>query len=174
MISQEIADNMLHIPKKVYEKDTHLDNYDVVYEGIMKFRIPMASLPNFEYKFFLEVNQSEKNRLKITLHFQNIDASMPLLRIDYGGTHKNPELANKYVPESFLEHKGKEFVVGEPHIHYYIQGHDLDWALPLIDDDFPIKTITSDEDKVAATIAVCNKVNLQTVLSFPNQVELIV
>lgn len=32
----------------------------------------------------------------------------------------------------------------------------------------------SDEDKVAATIAVCNKVNLQTVLSFPNQVELIV
>ncbi|HPV15460.1 MAG TPA: hypothetical protein PL126_07425, partial [Candidatus Cloacimonadota bacterium] len=98
---------------------------------------------------------------------------LPLLRIDYGGIHVNPETANEHVPERFLEYVGKEFDVGEPHIHYYIQGHDLDWALPLLNDDFPIKTISSDDDKVAAIKAVCDKVNLQTVLSFPNQMELI-
>jgi len=174
MISQEIAAKMLQIPKKVYEKDTHLDSYDVKYGNVMRFRIPMASLPNFEYKFFLEVKQSERNRLKITLHFQDHKASPNLLRIDYGGIHVNPEIANEYVTEQFLKYKAKEFSKNEPHIHYYIQGHDLDWALPLLDDDFPIKTITCEEDKIAAVMAMCKKVNLQTMLEFQEQMELIV
>ena len=173
MISQQIVNNMLAVDKKVYEEDRYLDDYEVKYGNLLKIRIPMASLPDTEYEFFLEVTQSSKKRLKITLHFQNINASLPLLRIDYGGTHKNPEEANKNVPDCFRAFTAEDFMEDDPHIHYYVEGQGLNWAIPLREDDFPIKTINNDNDKIAAIKAVCNEINLLTILNFPNQMELI-
>ncbi|MDR3367023.1 MAG: hypothetical protein LBO71_08685 [Prevotellaceae bacterium] len=46
------------------------------------------------------------------------------------------------MPEHFRKYVGKEFSVKEHHIHYYVQGYKpLAWAIPLVDDDFAIKTI---------------------------------
>ncbi|MDP2173003.1 MAG: hypothetical protein Q8J62_04435 [Candidatus Cloacimonadaceae bacterium] len=131
----------------------------------------MESMPDAEYEFFLEIKQSAKYRLKLTLHFQNTDGQLPLLRIDYSGTYKNPEAANAFVPESFMQYKGQSFEADNPHIHYFVQGQGLDWALPLSDDTFPVKQIRTNDEKKNAILAIAKLINLETILTITIQEE---
>ena len=170
MISNIEAQNFLDISKKVYLSTDTLDKYDFMVEG-KKDRLYMVSFPELEYSFFLEVYQSAKMQLKLTLHLQEDDISLPLMRIDFGGTHKNPEEPNKNVPAFLIPFKGTIFKHNQPHIHYYVQGQGTDWALPLDNDSFPIKKIVSNNDKREAILAMAQKVNLLTDLEVIIQSE---
>jgi len=75
-----------------------------------------------------------------------------LLRIDYGGGHKNPETVIETVPEYLIPFAGKIFTYDEPHIHLYVEGYKshMDWAMPLQQNDFPVKSITNSTDIIDA------------------------
>jgi len=171
MITKEVVDQLIAIPKKVFCDKGLVDDYEFTSIGIKKERIYMASLPDAEYEFFLEIYQSTKYRMKLTLHVQSTEGHLPLLRIDYGGSHKNPESANAFVPASFLSYKGSTFESDNPHIHYYVQGHFLDWAIPLTNDVFPVKHILTKNDIKTAILAVAALINLETVLTITIQEE---
>lgn len=164
MISIDVVEQMMQIAKRVFFDDDFKRHYRVDIDESVKNRIPIASVPDAEYEFFLEIKQSAKKRLKVTLHFQNIDGPLPLLRIDYGGFHKNPEYANEHVPERFRLFCGQAFDLNTPHIHYFVQGYGLNWALPLIEDEFPVKSISARSDIMDAIQGMARLIKLETEL----------
>lgn len=71
--------------------------------------------------------------VKLTCHFMN--RNLGLLRIDYGyaGPHTNPMVASEHVPEWLEKFAGFKVAPMTPHVHIYVQGDDLKWAVPIKD-----------------------------------------
>ncbi|MDR2791774.1 MAG: hypothetical protein LBB27_03465, partial [Tannerellaceae bacterium] len=132
-ITNEQSDYLLSLSKKVCNGDKLLDRL-VIDQCRGKQRFELVSKDNGEYSFLWEVFQSSKNTLHLSLHFQEEDSKIGLLRIDYNGTHTNPTRLNEYVPERFHRYVGIE--LRESHVHHHVQGYrSLAWAIPLIDDN---------------------------------------
>lgn len=85
-------------------------------------------------RFYLSIKRSRKKIAKISFHHFHGDTSKCLFRIDFAGTHKNPEVASDTVPEKFAAHAGE--VIPDSHVHYYLEGEDENWALPIGETDF--------------------------------------
>jgi len=110
-------------------------------------------------------NEADKNSLfhlyitisgmvfgKVTLFHRESTRNIELLRIDYtDGQHKNPPFANGVPP--FLEAYGNAILKGN-HIHIYVTGYGLSWAIPLDESDFPIKEIRRDNININFAEAV--------------------
>jgi hypothetical protein len=169
-ITNEQADYLLKLPKKIVIEGKLLPEITINQCFPFRERYELVSETDDECSFLWEVKQSAKNMLRISLHFQENDSKIGLLRIDFNGGHKNPETINEYVPEQFRKYAGKEFSHGEHHIHYHIQGYkSLAWAIPLNDTDFEIKTISDDNCNIALANIVksfAKTVNIQTVITF--------
>jgi len=141
MITKQQADYLPDLPKHIVEQDKFLDRKSYSPSLPLEDRLYMASKSDDEFTFFLDIKQSSKQQLKITLHFQEEDASIALLRVDFNGRHLNPEIANDNVPAEFKPYAGKW--IDESHIHYFVEGYKpLSWAIPLtVDDSYPVKLL---------------------------------
>lgn len=95
------------------------------------------------------------------------ETKIGLIRVDYSGQHKNPEIIKDNVPIMFHSYAGKYFNYNEHHIHYYVEGYktSLDWALPLKVDRFPIKEIKNNSDILNAFYNFNKLINLQTIFN---------
>lgn len=171
MLTKEEADQLIECPKISIDKKKEHKDIDVLISGVSPVFITMLSLEDKDMRFVLHIKQSPKMYLKLTLHFQTVDNSIPLIRIDYGAGHKNPEISTNNVPNTLIQYQGKRFENNEAHIHYYVEGYALRWAIPLSQDGFPIKSIDSLEDIKKAILAMGNLVNLQTKLHIDIQEE---
>ncbi len=99
----------------------------------------------------------------MTLHHQEDQSNIGLLRVDYNGKHKNPETVTDKVPEFLHPYAGKWFDYHEHHIHYYVEGYPaLAWAAPLKDVDFGQKSIHNPHDIVNAFYYFAEEINLVT------------
>jgi hypothetical protein len=144
-ISNEQAEYLLKLPKKIVEKEVLLDNLTINQGFPINLRYELVSEQDDEFTFLLEIQQSKKNTIRISFHHQENDSKTGLLRVDYNSGHKNPEEINKFLPEKFHPYAGKYFANHEHHIHYHVEGYkSLAWAIPLIVDNFEIKEINDD------------------------------
>ncbi|MBI5747739.1 MAG: hypothetical protein HZA00_01350 [Nitrospinae bacterium] len=111
--------------------------------------------------------------MKMTLHFQEEDASIGLLRVDFNGRHPNPEIANDKVPDIFKSFAGQW--LEESHIHYFVEGYKpLAWAIPLkADNTFSVKDFSNTSEFGNILQVFGNKINLKTVLEIKFQMQLI-
>jgi hypothetical protein len=168
-ITNEQADYLLRLPKKIVRENEILSQLTIYQTYHFQERFELVSETDDEFSFLWEIHQSVKNTLRISLHVQENDSKIGLLRIDFNGGHKNPETINQYVPERFHPYVGKEFSNSEHHIHYHVQGYkSLAWAIPLIDDDFEIKTIEeNDFNTTFANIITlfARAINVETVIT---------
>src|SRR5690349_19341236 len=139
MITAKQAQELLDLPKHIVENDKFLEKKSYVPSFPIDDRIYMASKADAEFTFFLDIWQSSKQQIKLTLHFQEADASIALLRVDFNGRHQNPEIANGNVPKIFHPYAGQ--MLTDSHIHYFVDGYKpLAWAIPLkVDTSFPVK-----------------------------------
>lgn len=173
MITQQQADYLLALPKHIIEGEDILERK--VYKPIFPVddKVFMISKEDNEFSFFMDITQSSKKNLKLTLHFQEEDASIGLLRVDFNGRHPNPQIANDNVPDIFRSFAGQW--IEESHIHYFIEGYKpLNWAIPLrIDDSFPVKDFNDITELGNIVRAFGNKINLQTFLETIIQTQLI-
>lgn len=173
MITQEQADYLLTLSKHIIEGEEVLERKKYTPSFPINDRIYMISKEDDEFSFFLEINQSSKQKLKLTLHLQEEDASIGLLRVDFNGRHFNPEIANDKVPDIFKPFAGQW--LEESHIHYFVYGYrPLAWAIPLkADNTFSVKDFTGTSEFGNVLQAFGNKINLKTILCISIQMNLI-
>lgn len=116
-------------------------------------------------QFVVSLKSSDKRALKLSMHHGTAKARhVGLLRVDYSGKHSNPDVDLRDVPEMFHPFAGEIFGYDSPHIHLYVAGYDMRWAIPLALHEFPVKTIESDSDIPKAIRAFGAAVSLQTPL----------
>ena len=135
----------------------------------MNFRYELVSEDDDEFSFLWEVTQSTKNTLKISLHFQEDESKIGLLRVDYFGTHQNPFAAKDDLPNKFKPYIGKAFSYDEPHVHYHVEGYKpLVWAVPIEISEMTIIEITETDTcskVVSAILDFAKIINLETKLT---------
>jgi hypothetical protein len=107
------------------------------------------------------------------LHFQEDEASIGLLRVDFNGRHRNPETITDKLPEVFKPYAGQW--IEESHIHYFVEGYKpLAWALPLTaDETFAIKTFNDISTIGEVLNEFGRKINLKTELTTTIQTVLL-
>ena len=167
MFTNQEADYLLNLPKKIIKDDILQDSFTIQQKFPFTERLILGSEKDEEYIFLMEVQQSSKFSLKFDLHHQEDQTKIGLIRINYFGKHKNPENITDKVPVNFHQYAGKWFDYNEHHIHYYVEGYKLlAWAIPLTNDQFPIKNISNNPDIVNAFLHFCSKINLVTKIQF--------
>ena len=174
-ISYAKAEYLLELPKKIIVNDSIQDNLTIGQKSLFHARFKLISEKDEEYTFLWEINQSKKHRIKISFHFQENDSETGLIRIDYNGSHQNPDIKSPSLPEKFHPFVGKHFK-DEHHIHYYVQGYRyLAWAIPLTKSDFKIKELRNDSEFNNTFVEIiklfAKTVNIQTKITV-NQVLL--
>lgn len=173
MISQDQADYLLSLPKYIIEGENILVLKDYSPTFPINDRIYIISKDDDAYSFFIELQQSRKNQLKLTLHFQEDDINIRLLRVDFNGRHKNPESGNPVLPNICRPYIG--LWIEESHIHYYVEGYNpLVWAIPLnTDETYSAKSFTGINDFADVLKTFCNKINVKTNLTINVQTKLL-
>ncbi|MFN8306988.1 MAG: hypothetical protein U0T79_09455 [Ferruginibacter sp.] len=172
MITSQQAQYLLDLPKHIIEDDSYIDRKSLSPNLPIDERIYMASKSDTDFTFFLDIWQSTKQQIKLTLHFQEEDSSIALLRVDFNGRHQNPQTLNANVPNIFHPYVG--IMLETSHIHYFVESYKpLAWAIPLeIDDSFAVKEF-SDTSQVGSIIqAFARKINLRTQLMITIQTSI--
>lgn len=163
MFTNEQADYLIKLPKKILENDALINDLRIEQKFPFTIRYILGSPSDYEFTFLLEVYQSKKAALKVSLYYQEDQSKVGLLRVDFNGTHKNPESIIDGLPIKFHKYAGKWFDNNEHHIHFYFQDYKpLAWALPLVDDEFPVKEIKNNQNVGDAFLAFCSRINLVT------------
>jgi hypothetical protein len=134
ILSNEEAMQLLNMKK--YIVGDHVINLN-----FERMRIDLASNEG-NYKFILDIHLNKKIQFKLSLHHQEDQRKIGLLRLDYKGRHTNPFQETENLPLELKPFIGKCFDIDEPHIHRYVVGYKpLAWALPVADYGFPIGSI---------------------------------
>lgn len=131
-----------------------------------KNRFELISNEDVNQEFLVEVTSNDKIFLKTSIHHLETTNYIGLLRIDFKGTHQNPEEINEYVPDFIKPYANKFFTPDEHHIHIYIEGYrPLAWAIPLVDYNFDIKNLYDKNDIVDLINKFAEKINLESRLN---------
>jgi len=122
----------------------------------------------------INIKESEKKSLKISLHHQDNSTQNGLLRIDYNSRHLNPAEITPSVPDVFIPYAGLWLDEYAGHIHYVVNGYKpLAWAIPLEADNFPVKELTGRLDYAKTLKAFFDKINLKTNITFNHQLTIL-
>lgn len=166
MFTQDEANNLIALPKLVYLDEAGQHAFLFSDKVPLQMKLDLIS-EDTEYQFQLDINQSKKYSVKLSVHNQESVSNIGLVRLDFFGTHTNPVEITDKVPSIFHEYAGKYFAINEHHIHYYVEGYrELKWAIPLTADGFEIQNIKNQSDVNSAIVEFSKKINILTDLKF--------
>ncbi|MFH1005305.1 MAG: hypothetical protein V1781_07420 [Bacteroidota bacterium] len=165
MLTTEQSHYLLRLPKKVELKGKLQDQITFDQHFPFQEKYILILPDNVDFTFLYEIYQSKKNQFKLTLYLMDGDTHIGLLRVDFSGQHENPHMLADTVPAIFHPFVGNFFNYNDHHIHYYVEGYKttLDWAVPLTNDDFPVKQINGIDDVLLAFYEFNKIINLQTI-----------
>ncbi|MCW5199372.1 hypothetical protein VU05_01360 [Desulfobulbus sp. F1] len=154
ILSREDVLALISIPKYSNERgiDLSKDNNTIT----------MHAESDASLSFRLHVKTSKRINVKLTCHHDH--EYIGLIRIDFYSGHKNPETITTDVPDILHKYIGKRFSAEEHHVHIYVNGFDLDWALPITDHEFRVKNIKNQSDIVDSVQEFSRLINLKTPL----------
>jgi hypothetical protein len=168
----ELADYLIGLDKHIVLDGELKDTYLLDIQYPMKFRLDLASTEDLDQNLMVDIWESEKKAFKISLHHQDDNTQYGLLRVDYGHRHLNPQEILSSLPEKFHPYAGQWLEC--PHIHYVVDEYKpLVWAIPLEDDNFPVKSIEGREDYAQTLQAFFNKINVKTNVRFNHQMQMV-
>ncbi|MCF2219394.1 hypothetical protein H9Q08_08760 [Chryseobacterium sp. PS-8] len=155
MFSTKHAEYLLSLPKKLKDSNAILDLSQ------KRNRLEFLSPNDEDQKFLIELTSNEKILLKTSLHHQENNTYVGLLRIDFKGTHINPDHELETLPSYLKPYLGKYFSPEEPHVHIYIEGYrPLSWAIPLSEYDFEVQSLNNKQDIVELVLKFGEKINV--------------
>lgn len=176
MISREEANDLIAIPK--IPKDGLPLFYD---QTKIRQVYELISVENNNQRFKLDYQESRKVSLKLSCHHRNY-GNIGLIRIDFQGSrHQNPQSLTESVPNYLYSAVGMEIPPRQAHIHIYVEGFELRWAMPIenylkIDPNLRLKLkvteINNEEDKTRAIKDFAKLINLEAFFSFSGELSL--
>ena len=171
MITREEVLELIETPK-IPEKGSELIFHQNVVENIYTLK----AANDESLKFKVDLTQHKQIALKLSCHHRE-GSNIGLIRVDYNGPkHRNPETITTDVPQILHKYAGFESPPRESHVHIYVEGLQLDWAMPLKEfskltkderDGISITQIdiTSHNEKVNAVRSFAKAINVQTPIS---------
>lgn len=170
----ELAEYLLGLDKYVVQNGNRAENYSLDIQYPMSFRLTLSAPDDLDQNLLVDIKESEKKSLKISLHHQDNSTQNGLLRVDYYSRHLNPVDVLDTVPEKFRSFAGQWLDDYAGHIHYVVDGYKpLAWAIPLELDDFPIKELKGREDYTNTLKAFFQKINLKTTIHYNHQLRIL-
>ena len=170
----ELAEYLIGLEKYVIEKETTPDSFVLNIQYPMSIRLSLTAPNDLDQNLLVDIKESEKKSLKISLHHQDNSTQNRLLRIDFNSRHLNPVEIIPTLPEIFIPFAGQWLDDYEGHIHYVVDGYKtLAWAIPLENDDFPVKKLIGREDYIQTLNAFFLKINLKTTITYNHQMRIL-
>lgn len=143
----ELAEYLIGLDKYVVKNESVVETFLINIQYPMNFRLMLSAPDDLDQNLLVNIKESEKKSLKISLHHQDNSTQNGLLRLDFNGRHLNPLEVIDTVPEIFRPFAGQWLDDYAGHIHYVVDGYKpLAWAIPLEFDAFPIKELNDRED----------------------------
>ncbi len=164
----EQAKNLIATPKVILESDgkTVCKLKCVECGSGMRENIILQS-EDEEFMFVWTINRSSKELIKLSLHVLEKDTHIGIFRVDYVSNesiHHNPEVATVDLPDELKPFIGLD-IVGS-HAHFNVAGYKtLQWAVPLNNMDFEIKSIVNKDnviDAASAILCFARYINIKT------------
>lgn len=163
----ELADYLIGLDKYIVQDGETDKPFLLNIEYPMDFQLLLYTPDDLDQNLMIDVKESEKKSLKISLHHQDNSTQNGLLRVDFYSRHLNPANLIPTVPEKFKPFAGLWLDNYNGHIHYVVDGYKpLAWAIPLDADDFPVKELIKREDYINALKAFFDKINLKTIITY--------
>lgn len=156
MISRDEALSLISTPKHSTTRHIDLSN--------QKTLLVLHAEDDESLKFHLHITRSKKIEIKLTCHHAH--EHIGLIRVDFYGGHKNPESITEDVPDFLHKYIGKRFTLQDHHIHVYVTGFGLDWAVPICEHNFNTKDILNQGNMVSAIEYFTDSINLKTKLMY--------
>lgn len=128
MLTREEVLELIATPK-LPEKGTEL----IYHQNIIENVYSLKSANDDSVKSKVNLSQHKQIALKLSCHHRD-GTNIGLIRVDYNGPwHRNPETITSEVPEILHNYAGLTIPARESHVHVYVEGEYLDWAIPLKD-----------------------------------------
>lgn len=170
----ELAQYLIDLDKYILKDGEKVDSFTIDIHYPVNLRLTLTAPDDLDQSLLIDIKESEKKSLKLTLHHQDNSTQNGLLRIDYNGRHRNPFEITDSVPERFKPFAGLWLDDFQGHIHYVVDGFKpLSWAIPLEVDDYPINELNGREGYGDAFNAFFKKINLRTKIRFNHQMRLL-
>ena len=141
-----------------------------------KTRTILSPQAGGDFSFLLEVTVNQKISFKISIHHQEDNTKIGLLRLDYRGIHLNPATITPNLPAAFHPYVGKMFTPDEPHIHFYVCPEDYEplvWALPVEDWNASIKEVKNEAQLQDAFNAFSSAITYKGILKIDPQLTIL-
>ena len=116
----ELAEYLIGLDKYIIQNGEIANTFFMEILYPMSFRLTLSAPEDLDQNLFLDIKESEKKTLKISLHHQDNSTQNGLLRIDFNGRHLNPVDIIPTVPEIFISFAGQWLDDYEGHIHYVV------------------------------------------------------
>lgn len=170
----ELAEYIIGLDKHIVDNEEKLEVYLLNIQFPLNIRLTLSTDDDLEQNLLVDIKESEKKALKISLHHQDNRTQYGVLRIDYNGRHLNPVKVIPSLPEVFKPFAGQWLDDYPSHIHYVVNGYKpLAWAIPLEFDNFPVKDLNGREDYSYALNAFFEKINLKTKVTYNHQMRML-
>lgn len=176
MISRDEANELIASPK--IPKDGSSLLYD---QRKTKQVYELISQEDNNLKFKLDYSESNRVSLKLSCHHRDF-GNLGLIRIDFQGSrHENPQTLTATAPNFLHNYVGLEIPPRKAHIHIYVEGSELNWAIPMEDYlkldsgqrfQLNITEINVEADKMRAVEDFARLINLQATFSFLGKLSL--
>lgn len=161
MFTRTQVEYLLRLPKELENKGQL-----VVDLAKNKNRFHLVSPDDDDWEFLVDITNNKRISFRISFHHQEDTTKEGLLRIDFKSGHRNPDIANEFVPDFLHPYVGYWFD-NEAHIHFFVEGYkELAWAMPLKDyKKFTVLDIDSYEDFSNAVLEFAKEINLKSHLN---------
>lgn len=176
MLSREEVNELIVSPK--IPKDGSSLLYD---QARIKQIYELISQEDSNQRFKLDYSESNNVSLKLSCHHREF-GNLGLVRIDYQGTrHENPQIITATVPNFLHPFAGLEIPPRKAHIHIYVEGSELKWAIPIqnyleLDSNqrfqLNVPEVLVEADKMRAIEDFARLINLQASFSFLGKLSL--
>jgi len=170
----ELAKYLIGLDKYIVLNGEIANTHLIDIQFPMSIRLALSAPDDLDQNLLVNIKESEKKSLKISLHHQDNSTQNGLLRVDFNGRHFNPVEITETVPETFRPFAGQWLDGYAGHIHYVVNGYKpLAWAIPLEVDDFAVKELNGWEDYTRTLNAFFQKINLKTIITFNHQMRIL-